>query len=74
MTNHAVALKITPYLRIECKFWLADDGWNGICDDIPVTVQAASFEQAKSQMEVALGKRIEALLQQLMKGKSEHAA
>jgi hypothetical protein len=74
MTNHAVALKITPYLRIECKFWLADDGWNGTCDDIPLTVQAASFEQAKSQMEVALGKRIEALFQQPTKVKSEHAA
>jgi predicted RNase H-like HicB family nuclease len=74
MTNHAVALKITPYLRIECKFWLADDGWNGTCDDIPLTVQAASFEQAKSDMELALGKHMEALLRDGTKVKSEQAA
>lgn len=74
MKNHAVALKITPCVRIDCKFWLTDDGWNGTCDDIPVTVQAASFEQAKSDMELVLGNRIEALLHQGTKAKSEHAA
>ena len=74
MTTHAVSLKVTPCIRIECKFWLADDGWNGTCDDIPVAVQAASFEQAKADMELALGKRIEALVHQGTKVKSEQAA
>jgi hypothetical protein len=31
MGNHAVALKVTPLVRIECKFLLTDDGWNGSC-------------------------------------------
>jgi predicted RNase H-like HicB family nuclease len=64
MTTHAVGLKVTPCLRIECKFWLGDDGWEGSADHPVVTVHASSFEQAKSDMEIALGKHIEALLDQ----------
>ena len=56
MGNHAVTLKVTPSLRIECKFWLTDDGWNGSCEQPSITVQAGSFEHAKSEMEMALGK------------------
>lgn len=62
MSNHAVALKVTPCVRIECKFWLGDDGWNGTSEHPPITVQAGSFEHAKCDMEVALGKHIEELL------------
>ncbi len=62
MNNHAVALQVTPSLRIECKFWLADDGWNGTSEHPPVTVQAGSFEHAKCDMEAALGKHIDEVL------------
>lgn len=62
MAKHAVSLKVTPCLRIECKFWLGDDGWNGSSEHPPITVQAASFEQAKSAMELALGKHLDVLL------------
>jgi hypothetical protein len=62
MTNHAVSLKLTPCLRIECKFWLGDDGWNGSSEYPAITVQASSFEQAKADMELALGKHMESLL------------
>jgi hypothetical protein len=74
MTNQAVTLKVTPYLRIECQFWLGDDGWNGTSDVLPVVVQAGSFEQAKSDMELALGKHIETILRESGESKSEHAA
>jgi hypothetical protein len=43
MTNHAVGLKVTPCLRIECKFWLGDDGWEGSSDHPPISVHANSF-------------------------------
>ena len=56
MKTHAVALRVMPYLGIECKFWLGDDGWNGSCEQPSITVQAGSFEHAKSEMEMALGK------------------
>jgi hypothetical protein len=50
---------VTPFLRIECKFWLTDDGWNGSCEKPSMIVQAGSFEHAKSEMEIALGKYVE---------------
>ena len=62
MGNHAVTLWVAPFLRIECKFWLTDDGWNGCCERPAITVQASSFEHAKSEMEFALGKFMESLL------------
>jgi predicted RNase H-like HicB family nuclease len=64
MGNHAVALRVAPFLRIECKFWITDDGWNGSCEQLSLTVQAGSFEHAKSEMEIALGKYIEALFRE----------
>ena len=63
MTPHAVLLRVTPCLRIECKFWLGDDGWNGSSDHPSISVQSGSFEQAKADMESALGKYIEKLLE-----------
>ena len=62
MANHSVTLRVAPFLRVECKFWLTDEGWNGSCAQPPITVQAGSFEHAKSEMEMALGKYVEALL------------
>jgi hypothetical protein len=64
MGNHAVTLRVTPFLGIECKFWLTDDGWNGSCEQPLITVQAGSFEHAKSEMEIALGKYVESLLRE----------
>jgi hypothetical protein len=64
MANHVVTLKVTPCLRIECKFWLGDNGWNGTSEHPSITVQAGSFEMAKSDMEIALGGHIESLLRQ----------
>lgn len=74
MTNHAVMLGVKPCLRIDCKFWLGDDGWNGSTELPPITVQANSFEQAKSDMEIALGKHIESLLQESRSLSKGHAA
>jgi hypothetical protein len=62
MKSHAVTLGVKPCLRIESKFWLGDDGWNGSSEHPAITVQAGTFEQAKSDMETALGKHIESLL------------
>jgi predicted RNase H-like HicB family nuclease len=64
MGNHAVTLRVAPFLRIECKFWLTDDGWNGSCEQLLINVQAGTFEHAKSEMEIALGKHIDSLLRE----------
>jgi len=74
MGNHAVTLKVTPSLRIECKFWLADDGWSGSCEQPSITVQAGSFEHAKSEMELALGKYVESLLREPQRTSTGQAA
>jgi predicted RNase H-like HicB family nuclease len=63
MTTHAVALRVTPSLDIECKFWLGDDGWTGSSEQPSITVQAATFEQAKAEMESVLGEHIRSLLE-----------
>jgi predicted RNase H-like HicB family nuclease len=74
MGNHAVALRVTPFLRIECKFWLTDDGWNGSCAQLSIAVQAGSFEHAKSEIEIALGKHIEGLLREAQQSSKGQAA
>jgi hypothetical protein len=62
MANHSVKLRVLPFLRVECKFWLTDDGWNGNCEQPSITVRSGSFEHAKSEMEMALENYIESLL------------
>jgi len=74
MGNHAVTLRVTPLLRIECMFWLTYDGWNGSCAQPTITVQSGSFEHAKSEMEIALGKHIEALLREPQQSSKVQAA
>jgi predicted RNase H-like HicB family nuclease len=71
---HAVSLRVIPCLRIECKFWLGEDGWQGSSEQPPISVHADSFEQAKSNMESALGKYIELLLRQNHEASAGHAA
>ena len=74
MKSYAVALGVKPCVRIECKFWLGDDGWNGSSEHPPISVQSSTFEQAKSDMEMALGKHIEALLLESRSASKGHAA
>lgn len=74
MANHAVSLRVTPCLCIECKFWLEDDGWNGSSEYPAISIQSGSFEQAKADMEFALGKYIEALLERTRSLTKEQAA
>jgi len=62
MANYAVMLSVTPRLRIECKFWLDEGGWNGSNERLSIAVRAGSFQEAKADIEIALGKHIESLL------------
>ena len=74
MGNHAVTLRVTPFLRIECKFWLTNDGWNGCCEHPSIAIQAGSFEHAKSEMEIVLGTYIESLLREPQRTSAGQAA
>ena len=46
----------------DCIFQLEDDGRNGVCEDMSVTVRGNSFEDAKRKMESALQAHIEGVL------------
>lgn len=74
MKSHAVTLGVKPRVRIECKFWLGDDGWNGSSEHPPIAVQAGTFEQVKSDVETALGKHIESLLHESQSASKGQAA
>jgi predicted RNase H-like HicB family nuclease len=66
---HSVKLGVTPCLRLECKFWLEDDGWHATVESLGLVVHSPTFETAKSDMEATLGKHIEALLSE---GRTAH--
>lgn len=61
---HFVMLKLHPFLPIESRFWLTDDCWNGSAEELGISVQAGSFEQAKADLELALGRHIESMLRE----------
>ena len=74
MQSHTVKLGVRPCLLLECKFWLEDDGWNATIESLGLTVHAPSFEAAKNDMELALGKHIELLLGECLAGNRGRAA
>jgi predicted RNase H-like HicB family nuclease len=63
MTAHTVKLKVIAGIPKDCSFWTEDDSWNGVCEELEVTVRGSSFEHAKTKMEVALQAHIEIVLQ-----------
>jgi predicted RNase H-like HicB family nuclease len=62
MTAQAINLKVMASVPKNCIFQLEDDGWNGICEELSVTVRGSSFEDAKRKMEAALQTHIESVL------------
>ena len=74
MQPHSVKLGVRPCLLFECKFWLEDDGWNATIESFGLTVHAPSFEAAKNDMELALGKHIESVLRERVTGDRGRAA
>jgi len=74
MQPHSVKLGVRPCLLLECKFWLEDDGWNATVESLGLTIHAPSFETAKNDMELALGKHIELLLGERVAGDRGRAA
>jgi hypothetical protein len=62
MTARAVKLKVFASVPKDCSFWLEDDGWNGVCEELSLTVRGSSFEDAKTKMEAELQAHIETIL------------
>ena len=62
MTARAVKLKVFASVQKDCSLWHEDDGWNGVCEELSLTVRGSSFEDAKTKMEAALQAHIEGVL------------
>ena len=62
MTAHAVKLQVIAGVPEDCSFWLENDGWNAVCEELGVTVRGSSFAEAKTKMEAALQAHIESVL------------
>ena len=62
MTGHRVTLKVSANVPKDCSFWPDDDSWNGVCEELSLTVRGSSFEDAKRKMEAALQAHIERVL------------
>jgi predicted RNase H-like HicB family nuclease len=62
MIAHAVKLKVSANVPKDCRFWTENDGWNGACAELSLTVRGSSFEDAKRKMEAALQAHIESVL------------
>jgi hypothetical protein len=64
MTGHPVTLKVSANVPKDCSFWPEDDGWNGVCEELSLTVRGSSFEDAKRKMEAGLQAHIESVLRE----------
>jgi predicted RNase H-like HicB family nuclease len=62
MTAHPVTLKVSANVPKDCSFWPEDDSWNGVCEELSLTIRGSSFEDAKRKMEAALQAHIERVL------------
>jgi predicted RNase H-like HicB family nuclease len=54
MSTHAVKLEVSAEVPKDCSFWPEDNGWNGACEELSISVRGCSFEDAKRKMEAAL--------------------
>jgi predicted RNase H-like HicB family nuclease len=59
-----VKLKVIAGVPKDCSFWLEDDFWNGVCEELAVTVRGSSFEDARRKMEAGLQAHIESVLRE----------
>jgi hypothetical protein len=62
MTSEVVTLEVTAAIPIECDFWSQDDGWQGLCKRLSLTVRGSNFEDAKKNMASELQNCIEKIL------------
>jgi hypothetical protein len=74
MTADPVTLKVFANVPKDCSFWPKDDSWNGVCEELSVTVRGSSFEDAKTKIEAALRAHIEDVMQKRSRKGGERAA
>jgi hypothetical protein len=74
MTSEIVTLEVMATIPINCDFWSQDDGWQGLCKSLSLTVRGSSFEDAKKNMAGELQGYIEKLLREYPKRSAQRVA
>lgn len=74
MSSEVVILEVTATIPIDCDFWSGDDGWQGLCKGLSLTVRGSSFEDAKKNMAGELQVYIEKLLREHPKKTAQRVA
>ena len=64
MSSEVVTLEVTATVPIDCDFRSQDDGWQGLCKSLSLTVSGSSFEDAKKNIAGELQVYIEQLLRE----------
>ena len=49
MTAHPVTLKVSANVPKDCSFWPEDDSWNGVCEELSLTIRGSSEEKNGKQ-------------------------
>ena len=49
MTSQAIKLKVTASVPKDCIFQLKDDGWNGVCEELSVTVRGVVLRMRRGK-------------------------
>ena len=74
MTSEVVTLEVMATVPIDCDFSPEDDGWQGLCKSLSLTVRGSSFEDAKKNMAGELQVYIEKLLREHPKKTAQRVA
>ncbi len=74
MSSEVVTLEVMATIPIHCDFWSKDDGWQGRCKSLSLTVSGSSFEDAKKNMAGELQVYIEKLLREHPKKTAQRVA
>jgi hypothetical protein len=74
MTSEVVSLDVTATIPIACDFWPQEDGWEGSCHSLLLTVRGSSFEDAKKNMAGELQVYIEKILREYSRRNAQRVA
>jgi len=74
MTSEVVTLEVMATIPIDCDFWSQDDGWQGLCESLSLTVGGSSFEDAKKNMAGELQVYIEKILREYSRRNAQRVA
>lgn len=70
MSGHHVQLRVFAPVPFECSFWPENDAWKGFCEELAITVDGDSFEEAKTNMEAEIAEYIRSMLRSRGKGRT----